>query len=205
MIFLYYTWLFTVPIFCHFNYLWCCPLVPFDAYETNYWNLRWFMMWLNFLRFGYKVRVCFCKSVTVSHWNSICAKCWCNVSVVLCNLPYWSPCNIYKITYVLEWRTVYAVTRGWFWCFFPELRSHEGNKHRNNTRMSAYTVHHKSTYIILFLTWLNESINYDKNGDLHRSALCLTRSVYTLLITSQSIADITMTRQLGRDYVNSDF
>ena len=44
-----------------------------------------------------------------------------------------------------------------FWCLFPELRSNEGYKHQNNTRVSAYTVRHKSTYIILFLTRQNES------------------------------------------------
>ena len=42
---------------------------------------------------------------------------------------------------------------------FPDLRSNEGNKHQNKTRVSAYTVRHKSTHIILFLTRHNESIN----------------------------------------------
>ena len=69
--------------------------------------------------------------------------------------------------YVLEWRTVSALTRELFWCLFPELRSNEGNKHQNNTWVSAETVHHKSTYINLFLTWHNESINDDKNDNLY--------------------------------------
>ena len=30
--------------------------------------------------------------------------------------------RIYKIMNVLAWRTVYALTRGLFWCLFPELR-----------------------------------------------------------------------------------
>ena len=64
--------------------------------------------------------------------------------------------------YVLAWRTVYALTRGLFWCLFPELRSNEGNKHQNNTRVSAWTVRHKSIYIILFLTRHKESINNAK-------------------------------------------
>ena len=39
-----------------------------------------------------------------------------------------------------------------------------------------------------------------KNDDLHTSIPCLTRSVYTLLMTSQSIADdFTMTKQLWRE------
>ena len=37
--------------------------------------------------------------------------------------------------YVLAWGTVYALTRGLFWCLFPKLRSNEGNKHQNNTKI----------------------------------------------------------------------
>ena len=96
-------------------------------------------------------------------------------------------------------------TRGLFWCLFPELRSNEGNKHQNNTRVSTEIVRHESTYIILFLTRHNESIIDDKNDDFYTSSPCLTRSVFDLLITSQSIADdVTMARQLWRDHVNND-
>ena len=31
--------------------------------------------------------------------------------------------KIYRIMYVLAWRTVYALTRELFWCLFPELHS----------------------------------------------------------------------------------
>ena len=65
--------------------------------------------------------------------------------------------------YVLEWRIVSALTRGLFWCLIPELRSNEGNKYQNNTRVSAETVRRESTYIILFLTRHNESINDYEN------------------------------------------
>ena len=107
--------------------------------------------------------------------------------------------------YVLAWRTVCALTRVLFWCLFPELRSNEGNKRQNNTRVSAQTVRHKSTYIILFLTRYNESINDAKNEDLHTSSPCLTRSLYVLLMASQSIGDdVTMTRQWWREHVTSD-
>ena len=64
--------------------------------------------------------------------------------------------------YVIAWRTVNALTRGLFWCLFPELCSNEGQKHQNNTRVSAWTVRHKSTYIILFFTRHNESKNDTK-------------------------------------------
>ena len=105
---------------------------------------------------------------------------------------------------VLEWRTVSALTKGLFWCLFPELRSNDGNKYQNNTRVSTETVYHESTYVILFLTRHNDYINDDKNDDLYTPSPCLTRSVFVLLLTSQSIVgDVTMTRQLRRDHVNS--
>ena len=114
-------------------------------------------------------------------------------------------CKKYRIMYVLEWRTVSVLTRGLFWCLFPELWSNEGNKHQNNTRVSAETVCYESTYIILFLTWHNESINDNKKDDLYTSSLCLTHSVFVLLMMSQLIVDdVTMTRQLWRDHVNND-
>ena len=58
--------------------------------------------------------------------------------------------GIWRIMYVLEWRTVSALTRGIFWCLFPELRSNEANKYQNNTRVSAETVRHEleSTYVV---------------------------------------------------------
>ena len=114
------------------------------------------------------------------------------------------PRNKWRIMYVLEWRTASALTIGLFWCLFPELRSNEGNEYQNDTRVSAETVRHESTYIILFLTRLNESTN-DYKHELYTSLPCLTRSVFVLLMTSQSIADdVTMTRQLWCDHVNND-
>ena len=96
---------------------------------------------------------------------------------------------------------------GYFLCLFPELRSNEGNnyKNNNNTGVSAKTVRHESTYIILFHTRHNESIIDDKNDDLYTSSPCLTLSVFVPLMTSQSIAeDVTLTRQMWRDRMNSD-
>ena len=55
---------------------------------------------------------------------------------------------------------------GYFLCLFPELRNNKENEHKNNTRVSAETVRHESTYIILFLTRRNESINDDENDNL---------------------------------------
>ena len=51
--------------------------------------------------------------------------------------------------YVLHWQTVNVPTKGLFRCLFIELQSNEGNKHQNNTRVGAWTVRHKSIYIIL--------------------------------------------------------
>ena len=112
--------------------------------------------------------------------------------------------NILRIMYVLEWRTVSALTRWLFLCLFPELWSNEGNKHKNNTRVSAETVHHKSTYIILYLTRHSESVNDVKN-DINTSSPCLIRLVFVLPMMSQSIADdVTITRQLWCHHMNND-
>ena len=58
-----------------------------------------------------------------------------------------------------------------------------------NTKMtlelSAQTVHHESTYIILFLTQHSEPINDNENSDLHISSPCIAHSFYVLLMTSQ--------------------
>ena len=85
-------------------------------------------------------------------------------------------------------------------CYFVFL-----NKHKNNTQVSAGTVRHENTYIILFLTRHSEYINGDKNDDLYTSSPSLTPSVFVLLMTSQSISDdVTIPRQLWFDHVNSD-
>ena len=89
-----------------------------------------------------------------------------------------SPFSISRIMYVLEWRNVSAPMRVLFGCLFPSLRSNEGNKHQNNTWVSTETVHHESTYIILFLAWHNKSINDNRHVELYRSSPCLTRLVF---------------------------
>ena len=119
--------------------------------------------------------------------------------------------------YVLEWRTVSALTRVLFWCLFPELRSNEGNKHQNNTRVSAETVHHESTYIILFLTRHNESLNDDKTTIFtHRPRVSLAQFSFCwwrhkqLLITSRwpdhcdEITWIMISNSLDIDFIHGD-
>ena len=119
--------------------------------------------------------------------------------------------------YVLEWRNVSALTRGLFWCLFPELRSNKGNKHQNNTRVSAQTVLHECTFIILFLTRHNEYINDDKNDDLYVSSrvlpalfsFCWWRQ-NRLLMTSQwpdncdAITWIVIANSLDIDFIHGD-
>ena len=56
-----------------------------------------------------------------------------------------------EIMYVLSWRTVSALTRVLFWYLFPSLLRNSGNKHQNNPLVSAETVRHSSTYIILYI------------------------------------------------------
>ena len=118
--------------------------------------------------------------------------------------------------YVLEWWTVSAIARGLFCCLFPELWSNEGNKHQNNTQVSAETVRHNSTYIILFLIWQNDSINDDKNDDLYTSSPCLTRFSFCwwrhnlFLMTSQwpdncdAIMWLMISNSLDINFIHSD-
>ena len=119
--------------------------------------------------------------------------------------------------YIFERRTVSALTRELFWCLFPELRSNHGNKHQNNTPVRAETVHHECIYIILFLTWQHESINDDKNEDLHASSrvslaqfsFCWWRH-NRLLMTSQwldncdAITWIMICNSLDIDFIHGD-
>ena len=119
--------------------------------------------------------------------------------------------------YVLEWRIVSAPTRGLFWCLFPELRSNEGNEYQNNTRVSAETIRHESTYIILFLTRHNVSINeYKTTSFTHRPRVSLARFSFCcwrhnrLLMTSQwpgncdEITWIMLSNSLDIDYIHGD-
>ena len=119
--------------------------------------------------------------------------------------------------YVLEWRTASVLTRGLFWCLFPELRSNEGNKHQNNTRVSAETVHHESTYIISHLTRHNESITTLKTTIFtHRSRVSLARFSFCwwrhnrLLMTSQwpdncdAITWIMISNSLDINFIHGD-
>ena len=57
-----------------------------------------------------------------------------------------------KIIYVLLWRTVSALTRVLFWYLLPSLLRNSGNKHQNNPLVSAATIRHTSTYIILYVS-----------------------------------------------------
>ena len=70
--------------------------------------------------------------------------------------------------------------------FIPELQSNEGNKHRNNSQVSASRVRHDSTYIILFLTQHDKPKMTIKNTiwlvDITSHLLCLY-----LVMTSQLI------------------
>ena len=57
--------------------------------------------------------------------------------------------------------------------------------------MSAETVRHENTYIIIFLIRHNESIDDDKNYDHYTSP-------------PSSVDDVTMTKQLWRNHMKSD-
>ena len=79
-----------------------------------------------------------------------------------------------------------VLTRVLFWCSFPELRRNEGCPNWNNTQVSAYTICHSSTYILLFRTRHYQHINVDRKEEHHTSTLCLTCFVYMKVMMSQS-------------------
>ena len=56
-----------------------------------------------------------------------------------------------KIMYVLSGQIVSVLTRVLFWCLFPSLLRNSGNRHQNKPLLSAETVRHSSTYIILYV------------------------------------------------------
>ena len=59
-------------------------------------------------------------------------------------------------------------------------------------------------YICYFISYTtNESINDNKNDDLHPSTSCLTLSVYVLLTTSQSIDDDVIHQKISTGIVIS--
>ena len=79
-----------------------------------------------------------------------------------------------KIMYVLSSHSVSSLIRVLFLCLFPSLLRNSGNKHKNNPLVSAETVRHSSTYIILYFCWSNGII---KNGWQDLKKPCSTLSV----------------------------
>ena len=55
--------------------------------------------------------------------------------------------DIYRVRY-------HCSTQVLFWWLFPSLLRNAGNKHRNNPRVSAETVRHSSTYIIIYMLYV---------------------------------------------------
>ena len=92
------------------------------------------------------------------------------------------------------------------------------HNYQNNTRVSAWTVRHESAYSMSYLTRHNESINDDKNDNLHTSSPCLTRARFKfcwwrhnrLLMASQWAENSdastwqVITNSLDIDFIHSD-
>ena len=64
-----------------------------------------------------------------------------------------------RLLYVLEWRTVSALTRGLFGVYIPSCEARREINTKNNARASTETIRYEKTYIIQFLARHNESIN----------------------------------------------
>ena len=85
-------------------------------------------------------------------------------------------CHVRNRTmYVLPWWNVYVLISLISWWWFPSLLRSLGNKHQNNTLVSA--VHHSTTYTILYiflciLSWIqHEKIVIDQ-------IFCIISSIY---------------------------
>ena len=94
-----------------------------------------------------------------------------------------------KIMYVLSWRTVSALTRVLFWYSFPSLLHNLGNKHQNNPLVSAETVRHSSTYIILYIPcvqcMLERQYTANHITNYVHVCICNNRYVNNQIISSQ--------------------
>ena len=66
--------------------------------------------------------------------------------------------------HILSWRTVSALTRVLFGYWFPSLLHNSGNKHQNHPLVSAETVRHSSTYIIIYISFRRRFGVWDPDG-----------------------------------------
>ena len=55
-----------------------------------------------------------------------------------------------------------------FWYLFPSLLRNSGNKHQNNPLVSAKTIRHSSTYIILYICYFLTPHNIYFTADTHQ-------------------------------------
>ena len=125
--------------------------------------------------------------------------------------------TVYRIMYVLEWRTVSTLTRGLFWCLFPELRSNEGNKHKITlewTQRQFVTRVHTLSYTLHDIT--NVSMTIKTTIFTHRPRVSLVRFSFCwwrhnwLLMTSQwpdncdSVTYIVISNSLDIDFIHGD-
>ena len=60
-----------------------------------------------------------------------------------------------KIMNVLSWRFLPVLTRLLLWRLIPSLLRNSGNKHQKDPLVSAETVRHESSYIIIFVCYMD--------------------------------------------------
>ena len=60
---------------------------------------------------------------------------------------------IYRITYGLEWRTIYALKRGLFWCSFPGFRCNGGLKTKITHEWAHKHIVTRVYTLISYMTW----------------------------------------------------
>ena len=158
-------------------------------YMKNIVWCYWLSVW-NIWKILYAAQLLKCPLLLLPvciYWNY--GKCKVRVKIVLRNqlginiYIYMHVVSVHSLSRTIEYNVCTQVTN----CSSTHERVILVFISPSNTQVSTKTVHHKSTYIILFLTWHNESINDDKSNDPYTSYPCLTQS-----LGFHSFDDVTM-------------
>ena len=104
--------------------------------------------------------------------------------------------------YILEWRNCFSAHKRVILVFyFPSCKA---TREINTNITLEWAQKQLDTRVnTLFYFLRDDKIDYE-NKDFHTLTLCLTHWVYVLLTSQSIVHDVTITRQLWRDHVDSD-
>ena len=87
--------------------------------------------------------------------------------------------------------------------YIPSCEARRETKTTNNPQVSPETVHHGSTYIIIILTWQNETMNDDKTKIFTYRPVSDSLGFRSADDVTTIADDVTMTRQLWCYHLNN--